>query len=462
MKIKRYIAADMRQALRLVREEQGPDAVILSTRNVGDELELIAAVDYDETLIEYAVGKKVAQQTAGRQAGASAEQAASRVDEELPLEPEDDRVSLSGSMAAVKDTRTDNRAAPTGRRVDSSPSLQKANTVAQVLPEAPAQSPEDSAVRGLPESSLVSMRREISVLKRMLETQMSSLAWNDMSRRDPVRAAVLRDLIRMGLAPDLAQELAERAPVRNGEGAATWRGALGLLSRKLKFPQNDPLAAGGVVALVGPTGVGKTTTIAKLAARYALRNGLENVALISADDYRIGAQEQLFIYGRQLNVPVYVARNGEELRQRIEHLRHADLVLVDTAGVSQRDTRLVRALESLDLDDRPLSAWLVLAANAQMESLDEAVGAFSRVPLAGSIITKLDEAASLGGVLTVLARHGLPITWTADGQEVPENLRRASARHLIGQAVKLARQAPRRVADEALARHINEVRFANA
>jgi len=458
MKIKRYVAADMRQALKLVRDEQGPDAVILSTRHLDEGLELIAAVDYDETLVEYAMGR------GGARAGNVRSEADTGWHDEIPgrepasvADPEPDRVSLSSELPVDDSAEEQQVASPAAAK---SRSTQTARTRREA--QAAAVSGEQPQVAAIPESSLVSMRREISVLKRMLETQISSLAWNDMSRRHPVRAAVLRDLIRMGLAPDLAQDLASRAPVKEGDSAATWRGALGALARQMTFVETDPLAAGGVIALVGPTGVGKTTTIAKLAARYALKNGLEKMALISADDYRIGAQEQLFIYGRQLNVPVYVARNADELRQRIERLTHADLIMIDTAGVSQRDTRLVRALESLQLEGRPVASYLVLAANAQMESIDEAVAAFSRMPLAGSIITKLDEAASLGGVLSVLARHKLPVTWVADGQEVPENLRRASARHLISQAVGLMKKSSGKSEDHALARHITEARYANA
>jgi len=458
MKIKRYVAADMRQALKLVRDEQGPDAVILSTRHLDEGLELIAAVDYDETLVEYAMGRRGAR--AGNTGGEGSSERHGKVpgrDHALEADPEPDQISLSSKLPADASAE-DQTVRSQGARESGSPQTARSRCDTQ----APAAGGEQPQAAAIPESSLVSMRREISVLKRMLETQISSLAWNDLSRRHPVRAAVLRDLIRMGLAPDLAQDLASRAPVKDGDSAATWRGALGGLLQQMKIAEIDPLAAGGMIALVGPTGVGKTTTIAKLAARYALRNGLEKMALISADDYRIGAQEQLFIYGRELNVPVYVARNGDELRQRVERLTHADLIMIDTAGVSQRDTRLIRALESLQLEGRPVASYLVLAANAQMEAIDEAVAAFSRIPLAGSIITKLDEAASLGGVLSVLARHKLPVTWVADGQEVPENLRRASARHLISQAVGLMKKSSGKSEDHALARHITEARYANA
>lgn len=462
MKIKRYIATDMRQALKQVREEQGPDAVILSTRHLEDGLELIAAIDYDETLVQFAMGgaaSRPSRQPSDRTEGHSG--AASRFDEgepELPR-PEADRAEVGGQPDQRAMSRSGERAARS--EAEAQPGRGRSRPDGGG-PGADHESTEAPGPGPVPESSLSSVRREINVLKRMLETQMSSLAWNDLSRRSPLRAAALRDLIRMGVSPDLAQELAGRAPVRDDDSAATWRGALGGLARRLKVPEHDPLADGGVVALVGPTGVGKTTTIAKLAARYALKQGLENMALISADDYRIGAQEQLFIYGRQLNVPVYVARNPEELRQRIEGLSHVDLILVDTAGVSQRDTRLVRALEPLQCEGRPVASYLVLAANAQLEALDEAVAAFSHIPLAGSVVTKLDEAVSLGGVLSVLARHGLAVTWATDGQEVPENIRRASARHLISQAVGLMRKQPREHRDAALTRHIIEARYANA
>lgn len=460
MKIKRYVADDMRQALKLVRDEQGPDAVILSTRHLDEGLELIAAVDYDETLVEYAMGRGAGRQRqGGRQSTDTWQYEPPGRDASEPNPSAPDQVSLSSELA-VED-------APQDMVELSAQAQSQADAVARddarsAVPRRQSADPGPAETAAASESSLVSMRREINVLKRMLETQISSLAWNDMSRRNPLRAAVLRDLIRMGLAPDLAQDLASEAPVREGDSAVTWRGALGLLARRMRFVETDPLAAGGVVALVGPTGVGKTTTIAKLAARYALKNGLEKMALISADDYRIGAQEQLFIYGRQLNVPVYVARNADELRQRIERLSHADLIMVDTAGVSQRDTRLVRALESLQMEGRAVSSYLVLAANAQMESIDETVAAFSRMPLAGGIVTKIDEAASLGGVLSVLARYQLPVAWSADGQEVPENLRRASARHLISQAVSLMKKSRAGHEDHALARHITEARYANA
>ncbi|MFP4275985.1 MAG: flagellar biosynthesis protein FlhF [Wenzhouxiangella sp.] len=408
MKIKRYMAPDMRQALKMVRKEQGPDAVILSSRRVNGGLELIAAVDYDESLVEQAV----AQQDSERRPG-SGEAAADRA--------ADDRSPVDELLEA-EDGQQD-AAAPESRPKPASPGRRANGRKTQIV--------------WSQEPTLVSMRAEINALRRILEGQLSSLAWNDLARRSPARAAILRQLLHMGLAPDLAQDLANGLEGADDDFGLGWRQVLGQLARRVPVTETEPLVQGGVIALVGATGVGKTTTIAKLAARYARQHGPESVALISADDYRVGAQEQLFTYGRMLNIPVYVATTAAQLTERIGRLSHARLILLDTAGVGARDARLERSLEALENAGRPLLPYLVLAANSQLPALDESVAAFSRLPLAGCVVTKLDEAASLGGVLSVLVRHRLPIAYSTDGQEVPEHLRRASARNLVRRAHEL-------------------------
>ncbi len=419
MKIKRYIAPDMRQALKMVRKEQGPDAVILSSRRVNGGLELIAAVDYDEALVEEAVAhqemRKEPASLADRQRAEQApppgeksqNDAHSPVDELLEAE--------EGGQPLEREERA---ATNHGRR------------------RADGRKPQ---IVWSQEPTLVSMRSEINALRRILEGQMSSLAWNDLARRSPARASILRQLLQMGVGSDLAQDLADGLgeSAEGADFALAWRKVLGQLAQRVPVTDSEPLANGGVIALVGATGVGKTTTIAKLAARYARRHGPESVALISADDYRVGAQEQLFTYGRMLNIPVYVATTAAQLTERIGRLGHARLILLDTAGVSARDARLERSLEALETAGRPLLPYLVMAANSQLQALDESVTAFSRLPLAGCIVTKLDEAASLGGLLSVIVRHQLAIAYSTDGQEVPEHLRRASARNLVRRAHEL-------------------------
>ncbi|HMA98352.1 MAG TPA: flagellar biosynthesis protein FlhF [Wenzhouxiangella sp.] len=422
MKIKRYIAPDMRQALKMARKEQGPDAVILSSRRVNGGLELIAAVDYDEALVEQAVAHQEARRDPDRRASAASPSERSgetagraSADERSPV---DDLLEAEEHDQPVESTDR-RRPKVSERRADG----RKPRIVWSQEP------------------TLVSMRTEINALRRILEGQLSSLAWNDLARRSPARAAILRQLLHMGIRSELAQELANEL----GDGGETedfghgWRQVLGQLAQRIPVTDSEPLDAGGVIALVGPTGVGKTTTIAKLASRYARQHGPESVALISADDYRVGAQEQLFTYGRMLNIPVYVATTAAQLTERMRHLSHARLVLLDTAGVGARDARLERSLEALENAGRPLLPYLVMAANAQQSALDESAAAFSRLPLAGCMVTKLDEAASLGGLLSVIVRHRLPIAYSSDGQEVPEHLRRASARNLVRRAHELTK-----------------------
>lgn len=432
MKIKRYVAPDMRQALKQVRLEQGPDAVILSSRRVSGGVEMVAAIDYDEDLVNSAVdraersgpGPAAAAETGHPGAGAdNGEHGGDPIDELLA--DQDERV-----------------AAP-------------ARTPPRTPPRRSGAARAESKIVWSQEPTLVSMRSEINQLRRMLEGQLSSLAWSDLARRSPARAALLRQLIHMGLAPDLAQDLADQLPEPAEDFARSWRQALGQLAQKLPIADSDPLDEGGVIALVGATGVGKTTTVAKLAARYARRHGPESVVLISADDYRVGAQEQLFTFGRMLNIPVYVATTSAQLRERIERLSHTRLVLLDTAGIGQRDTRFERSIEALESTGRPLLPYLVLAANSQRPALDESIAAFGRLPLAGCIVTKLDEAASLGGLLSVVVRHGLPIAYSTDGQEVPEHLRRASARNLVRRAHELASSTDDEMEDEVFAQHVN-------
>jgi flagellar biosynthesis protein FlhF len=293
----------------------------------------------------------------------------------------------------------------------------------------------------------VRMRAELSSLREMLEMQLSSLAWNDMERRQPLHARVLRELTRLGIEPDVARALADELPAQMTPEQARYL-PLGMLSRGLSVSGRGRSDDGGVTALVGPTGVGKTTTLAKLAARAVVRHGASQVALVSTDHYRIGAAAQLEHYGRLLGVRVYPAYDAHSLRQVLELLKDCHTVLVDTAGLAGTDPRLKEQLDVLS-DAGELRACLVLAANAQAQSLEESVRAYLPLKLHAAILTKLDEAPSLGGALSVLIRHRLALDYTTDGQRVPEDIAAADARLLVCRAAQVLKgNAP--VADEAL------------
>ena len=423
MKIKRYFAADMRQAIRKVREEQGPDAVILSNRRVEGGIEIVAAVDYDEALVNEALAR-------------------STVEDASPA----DRASVGGtparaSMHLVSGGPASSAGGPRGEAVSEA--------AGETRPE-PSRRAAAPAISWSQDPALVEMRREIHELRGLLENQLAHLAWGDLQRRQPHTTELLRRLSDLGLASELCRGLAERVGPVSDEDQA-WRRALGLLAHQLPVTDDDILNSGGVIALVGSTGVGKTTSVAKLAARYALRHGQRSVALVTTDCYRIGAHEQLFTYGRILGVPVQVASSHEELQTTLASLVDKRLVLIDTAGMSQRDLRLAEQLATLRDSGFPLRTYLVMNATIQSNVLDEAVRAFGKAELEGCILTKVDEAASLGGALSVIAKHRLPLAYVGDGQRVPEDLHPARAHNLVSRAVSLMQHAGQDSNDESLA-----------
>ena len=423
MKIKRFVAADMRQAMREVREEQGPEAVILSTRRLDEGIEVIAAIDYDESLVREAArhGAPLAA-TTGEPVAAMATAAAPTDVPPLPRAP------AATAISKVATTKTTSRRPPARAPMpapDAAPS-----------PSAPVPA-EPVAMHPMMERAVqdtARMRVELGSLREMLEVQLSSLAWNDMERRQPLRARVLREMTRLGIEPDVANQLVAALPAQINAEQARYL-PLGMLSRSLTVSGRNLSDDQGVTALVGPTGVGKTTTIAKLAARAVLHRGVEQVALVSTDHYRIGAAAQLEHYGRLLGIRVYPAYDAQSLRKVIELLRDRHTVLIDTAGVAGSDPRLAQQLE-LFADSGDVRACLVLAANTQSRSLDEAVRAYLPLKPTACILTKLDEAPSLGGALSVLIRHRLPLDFTTDGQRVPEDIATADARVLVCRAAQ--------------------------
>jgi flagellar biosynthesis protein FlhF len=400
MRIKRYFAADMRQAIRLVREEQGPDAVILSNRQVNGGVEIVAALDYDEEAV----------------AKMAAVQSATVATEHSPLLQVEDNPAPGIERAAIADTPEAIRSA--GSRAAKSPA-----------PE----------IVWSQEPSLVAMREEIKNLRGILENQLSGLAWGELRHSHPLYTRLLERLMQLGLSAELCRAIADRLSLQKDE-EQNWRQALGMLAAQIPLNNDDILSHSGIVALVGPTGVGKTTSVAKLAARYTLRHGPGKVALVTTDSYRIGAYQQLRTYGQILGAPVYVVKDEQELHNTLKGLRDKPLVLIDTAGMSQHDVRLTEQLSMLCDPAFAIRHYLVLSATTQRAALDEATRVFARVKLDGAILTKLDESALPGEVLSVIIRHALPLSYISDGQRVPEDLHPARANNLVNRSVKMMRK----------------------
>jgi flagellar biosynthesis protein FlhF len=239
--------------------------------------------------------------------------------------------------------------------------------------------------------------------------------------------------------------------------------ALALLARKIETTGGERwMDGGGVVALVGATGVGKTTLIAKLAARWVMRHGTRDIALISTDSVRIGAQEQVQTLGRLLGVPAYALDGSAELADVLEHLADKRLVLIDTAGLSPRDPRLEQELKLLAAASKRMETALVLSASAQAGAIEEAVTRFASAKPTTCVLTKLDEATSLGGAISTLIRARLPVTYVSEGQRVPEDLAPARAHQLIARAVELSRKSGASADEDLLRRRFGTVAHAIA
>lgn len=519
MTVKRFVAPDMRRALDLVRQEMGPDAIILSSQRTREGVEIITSTDLDvvarggeerkdfgsrfDTELDQPLASDTAWQAhdgladAVRKYSTPAGNNDSKRREQLAAEIEAARERMmaakrgelpkpasrpAAAAAPVTDTvhwqESTHGKASRSRLAADAAEISSAAQRAAAMKQAPAQQPAEPAdYRRAPAAAVEQDEQRQSVDRQMagLQEQIKRLA-DEQARREkeqedrrlsalqseladmrmlmeqqmwrmreqghvaaapvmtsPVQDALQSHLATLGLPANMVKKLALAAKPGKRLTAA-WRDALALLTKQVVTDTSDRVQKGGVFAFVGPTGVGKTTTIAKLAARYVLEHGLGKVALVTTDTYRVGAHDQLRSLGRILNVPVRVVDQERSLSTVIASLKNYPLILVDTAGFRQGDP-LLKEQEAL-LDSCPgLERILVLACNSQLQTLKASAHAHSGGKLRGCVLTKLDEAGSLGEALGVVIQQKLPVLYCADGQAIPNDLSVASAAALVAKAV---------------------------
>ncbi|VEG90663.1 flagellar biosynthesis protein FlhF [Legionella spiritensis] len=350
MKLKRFIAPDTRTAMQRIKEAFGPDAVILSSSRVDDGVEIVAAIDFDETVLS--------------------------------------------SSAAV----------------------------------ASAQPPSQSSPLDSSSSPLDDMRQEIQTLRSMLEAQLRG----HPGQGEPLHALLLQKLIYLGVSQMTASSLVNRiSPSVNQQRG--WKDVLHHLSSSIPVYDTRRIEEGGIYAFVGPTGVGKTTTLAKIAARFVLRFGAEKLGLITMDTYRIAAEEQLVLYGKILGVQVCVAHDDASLSRIIRQLSDKKLILIDTAGMNPADERVARQMDLLGTQLHSIATVLVLPATSHYQAIMDAITRYQASCVEQCIITKLDESPALGGVLSAVAESGLGVSYLTHGQRVPEDIKLATRHQLIEQ-----------------------------
>ncbi|WP_412756036.1 flagellar biosynthesis protein FlhF [Legionella bozemanae] len=347
MKLKRFVAADTRSAMKQIKETLGADAVILSSHHIDGGVEVVAAIDFDETIL-----------------------------------------STSAAVSCAEPTS-------------------QANKFQMQTP-------------------LDDMRQEIQTLRSMLEAQLRG----NVGVHEPLHTILLQKLLYLGVSHTTAATWAcsVRSDLNQQRG---WEAVLNRIADQLTICDTRRIEEGGVYAFVGPTGVGKTTTLAKIAARFTLRFGADKLGLVTMDTYRIAAQEQLMMYGKILGVKVCVAQDEVSLARVLRQLNDKKLILIDTAGMNPADERVVKQMHVLGTYLLSISKVLVLPATSHYQVLIDAIKRYDANQIDQCILTKLDESLAVGGALSALIESGLSVSYLTHGQRVPEDIKMATRHQLI-------------------------------
>ena len=463
MTVRRFVGATARDCLRRAKETLGADAVVVSNRAVEGGVEIVAMSPESLNAIsqgprpgetvptmrpasmpvdppydtDYTVSLAAARREAARQATAPLV----RPWEPQRLEPSANAASTGAqaSASAGKPAPAASAARPGGAKAERSISSPVADRLMPPPHETPPNGTDRRPQGQVQEGSVQTARLidEVRIIKELLERQLAGFAWGEMAREAPARAQLLAEMLGAGFSGGLARRLVqEMAGDINHEEGRKWLTAA--INRRLRTlsSEADFIDRGGVYALVGPTGVGKTTTTAKLAARCVVRYGPDSLALLTTDGYRIGAHEQLRIYGRILGVPVFVVRDAEDLRRTLADLHGKHMVLIDTVGMSQRD-RMVAEQAAMLTRSGEVNRLLLLNAGSRGDTLDDVVRSYGGEDLAGCILTKVDEATALAPALDCIVRHGLTLSYVGNGQRVPEDLHLPNRKYLLHRAFKV-------------------------
>ncbi|MEE4277783.1 MAG: flagellar biosynthesis protein FlhF [Halieaceae bacterium] len=425
MNIQKFRGRDTREAMAQVRAEFGQDAYILANRRVGGMVELTVARDIDAMIS--AAGNPAAAAPGGLWpgVGSGAAEGAHAGAQRADAPAADGFRSAAG---AERQNAPSPRALPVDEDpVRHNPAVAPArNTVA---PASPAQAVPAEA------RQLELLERELKRLRDILDTELGERQWRDVAERAPIQSTLRQRLLRLGLSRALTGQLMQRLPP-TASLEQGWRLAIDGLQRRLRCDAAGPGRA-SIVAVYGGTGVGKTSAIAKLAGRDIQRFGAQAVGLITLDGYRLGAREQLSTFAHALGIPALAADDRDGLMAALRKLR-GRRVYVDTAGMGQRDPRLLAQWDLLDELGSDLAHVVAVAASSHPVQTRALLEAFGRGAFSGAIITKMDEAQSLGGVLDVVVQSAIPLWQTTDGQRIPDDIADADAAALVERALELS------------------------
>jgi flagellar biosynthesis protein FlhF len=440
MNIQRFHAPTSREALAKARMAFGEGTLILSNRPTATGVEVLATAE--DTLNSLDQPQEAPSRTAAApKPAAVASKPAKNASPTTQSQVEEDAEQLAMSTLSFQDYV---RERMLRRRHDSlkviaqdtpAPAATRlSESAAPVWMDAPMSAPKQPAVSSpkvaaQPAQMPQGIVDELQAMKDMIEERFNTLAWLGQAKQNPIQSNLMLKLIRAGYSPALARAMLEKLPDSLGATESV-RWVMDVLERNLKTDTGRSLPEeGGVYALVGATGVGKTTTTAKLAGLCARQYGPASVGLITLDTYRIGAHEQLRTYGRMLGVVAHLAHDQAALQDLLNLLSNKKMILIDTTGVAPRDPRKRELLDVLDLPN--VNRLLVLNAGGQGETLDEVVSSFRSTGVQQAVLSKIDEAVKLGPALDAAIRHQLVLRGVTTGQRVPEDWESADASKLV-------------------------------
>jgi flagellar biosynthesis protein FlhF len=395
MSIKRFYGKNSKEVFRQVQKELGVDAVILSNRLVNGRNEILALKEEDLN---------------------------SMVDKNIPLGLNPTQIEADHQFTSVSPLTNQDKVSSVNAMSDS----------IGINIEKPGS---QSAVRT---DHMDHLMKEMREMRQAIESKITTMSWGSIQQHEPIKSEMLSLMLSADFSPALSRYVAENIPEGQDENEAIeWVKSTIDRNFKIEDPHDSLLPQKGVYAIIGPTGVGKTTTTAKLASRYVMKYGSENLGLISTDAYRVGGQEQLRIYAKILGVMIYAVKDEADLEIALNELKKKHTILIDTVGVGQRDTMVTQQIEMLSKTQVPIKKLLCLNATSTGETLTDVINAYSAARLDGCILTKLDEAVKIGSAIDVIIRSKLKLFFTTNGQRVPEDIEIANKSSLIERAFRV-------------------------